>query len=60
MKWYLILQIYSCTGGGIDPGIVPGACGNREVRVEMPSIEVCRAVRAVNPSSKCLTEDTDK
>lgn len=60
MKWYLLMYLYSCAGGGIDPGIVPGNCGNREVRIEMPSIEICRQVRGVNNGSKCLSEDIEE
>jgi len=47
---YLVLSIYGCTGGGIDPGIVQGACVNHDQRVVMPTMEICRKVRDVNQS----------
>lgn len=63
MKWYLIINLYACHGGGIDPGIIQGNCTSREVRIEMPSLETCRLVRAVQMqfvNAKCLSEDLDK
>lgn len=60
MQWFLVLSLYTCNGGGPDPGIVPGNCYNREVRVQMPSLEICRQARAVNQNSKCLSEEFDK
>ena len=60
MKWFLIVYMYHCTGGGIDPGIIPGNCGGNEARVVMPSLEVCRAVRAINAGSKCISEDIEQ
>lgn len=61
-KWFLLmtLQVWPPCGGidcGINPGYRPT---NHEVRVTMPSIDVCRQVRAANPGSRCLTEDLDK
>lgn len=45
MEWALIVSLYSCIGGGGDPGIVPGACTFRDVPVSMPSREVCKQIR---------------
>lgn len=59
VQWYLVLSIYSCLGGGGDPGIVQGACAFREQRVLMPSVQVCRQAKTVNGNSKCLGEVVD-
>lgn len=59
--WFLIVYFYACTNNsGGDPGIMPGNCYMRETRVAMPSLEICRSVRAVNAQSKCMSEDFDK
>lgn len=63
MKWYLLMYLYACGSGtpSNNPTIlITPTCENREVRVEMPSIEACRLVRAVNNGSKCLTEDIEE
>lgn len=57
--WYLLFSIYGCQGGGIDPGIVPGACVYHDQRVVMPSLETCRQVRDVNQGSRCMAEQFD-
>ncbi len=62
MKWFLIYfaLIPPPPCGGIDCGINPAYRSTSvEQRMEMPSLEVCRAVRAVNSGSKCITEDVD-
>jgi hypothetical protein len=60
MTWYLILFVYGCNNNqGIDPGMIPGNCYNHEQRVPMPSLEICRQVRAINNGSKCIIEDVD-
>lgn len=63
MKWFLIYfaMIPPPPCGGIDCGINPSyRATTQELRMEMPSIETCRAVRAVNSGSKCITEDVDQ
>lgn len=62
MKWFLVFfHAVHPPCGGIDCGINPSyRATNVEIRLEMPSLEVCRQVRSVNKDAKCLTEDTDK
>lgn len=59
MKWYLLFYVWVTPGIGIDPCMSQGVCYNKETRVEMPSLEVCRQVRAVNQNSKCISEAID-
>jgi|SRR6185312_1636614 len=54
-KWFLLLAWYACSG----TGSLPTTDCNRDLRVDMPSLEVCRQVRAVNAGARCLTEDVD-
>lgn len=50
MKWFLIGYV-SFSGGG-DPGIMPGYVASfREVRIEMPSQEVCEQIKTLNKFS---------
>jgi hypothetical protein len=60
MKWFLIMYVYACGSGQQGNIVITPSCENREVRLEMPSIEVCRLVRASNKGSKCLSEDIDQ
>lgn len=61
MKWFLLytVTVLAPPCAGIDCGINPSYHNSyKEERIEMPSLETCRAVRAVNAGSHCLTEDT--
>lgn len=61
MKWFLLMYVYACGTGSTGSGIsISPACENREVRIAMPSIEVCRLVRGVNEGARCLTEDIEE
>ena len=47
MKYYLIFYVFFGSGG--DPGIIPGyQAPSRMAQVEMPSLEICEQVRAIN------------
>ena len=60
LQWFLILAIYGCLNNyGGDPGIIAGNCSFHDQRIAMPSLAVCRAVRAVNKDSKCVGEEID-
>jgi hypothetical protein len=60
LHWFLAIGLYHCLNNmGGDPGIIQGNCSFQEQKLVMPSLEVCRAVRAVNPDSKCLGEQID-
>lgn len=63
MKWFLLMYVYACGTGTLSNNnaiSISPACENREVRIEMPSIETCRQVRGVNPNARCLTEDIEE
>lgn len=62
MKWFLIFIFQTWPPcGGIDCGINSTyRATNNEIKLEMPTLEVCRQVRAVNQGSKCVSEDIDK
>lgn len=57
MTWILVVYAYSCINpGGIDPGIIPGNCGNRQrTEIIMPSQQICEQVRDENKyaSAQC-------
>jgi hypothetical protein len=61
MTWYLVFSLFQAPMGAIgDPCIQQGVCSYVEHRIVMPSLEVCKAVKDVNPNSKCLGEQVEK
>jgi hypothetical protein len=47
--WFLIVPVYNC-----------GECKERQMRIIMPSVEVCREVRDLNSGMVCVMQDDTK
>ena len=62
MDWFLVVLLSSCYGIGGDPGIVPGACHSQEVRLQMPSHDVCEEVKTINGAAvgECWAREARK
>jgi hypothetical protein len=59
MKWFLVFWAFQPAVGG-DPGIVAGYIPpHMEVKIEMPSLEVCQQVKDTNKTihAECWTKD---
>jgi hypothetical protein len=54
MSWYLVSSIIVATCGGMDCGINPGyQPTTREVRILMPSKDVCEGIALLNRGYEC-------
>lgn len=51
MEWFLVVALMTCSGANAN-----GFCSPQEVRISMPSEEMCEKVKALNatyPSVEC-------
>jgi hypothetical protein len=56
MEWFLVVSVYACSGGADTDIYLHGNCRLQEVRLQMPSQEVCEEVRRLNsgtPGGEC-------
>lgn len=57
MQWFLIVYVYGCVAGGINSGMIPENCLDRQTQLAMPAHEVCQQISALNPGTECWGKD---